>query len=150
MSDEANAVYNLDIAVKQNKTWQEKLNNGKEPYVGVMNRAISGVPAGGIMLIPTPRQVDDYIRAIPKGVSKTQQEMGAELAAKAKADVTCPMCTGIFVRISADAAHEEMSAGKSEVAPFWRIIPPKANIRKKLTFGDAIVDEKRREEGLAV
>ena len=135
---------------KQNKTWQEKLNNGKEPFVGVMNRMVGGVPAGGMMLIPTPMQVNDFIRAIPKGVSKTQQDMGAELAAEAGADVTCPMCTGIFVRISAEAAHEEMVAGKSNVTPFWRIIPPKATVRKKLTFGDPIVDEMRKAEGLAV
>ena len=135
---------------KQIKTWREKLDNGKEPFVGVMNRAVSGVPAGGMMLIPTPRQVDDYIRAIPEGMSKTQQDMGAELAKAAGADVTCPMCTGIFVRISAEAAHEEMMAGKSMVTPFWRIIPPKANVRKKLTFGDAIVDEMRKAEGLSV
>lgn len=135
---------------KQSKTWQEKLNNGKEPFVGVMNRMVGGVPAGGMMLIPTPMQVDDYIRAIPKGVSKTQQDMGAELAAEAGADVTCPMCTGIFVRISAEAAHEEMVAGKKMVTPFWRIIPPEANVRKKLTFGEAIVDEMRKSEGLAI
>ena len=142
--------YNWFSVEKQNKTWQEKLDNGKEPFVGVMNRMVSGVPAGGMMLIPTPRQVDNYIRSIPKGVSKTQQDMGAELAKEAGADVTCPMCTGIFVRISAEAAHEEMVAGKKAVTPFWRIIPPKANVRKKLTFGEAIVDEMRLEEGLPV
>jgi hypothetical protein len=123
--------------VKQNKTWQEKLDNGKQPLVGVMNRAVRGVPAGGMMLIPTPRQVDDYIRSIPKGTEKTQQEMGNDLAKKAGADITCPMCTGIFLRISAEAAHEEMVEGKEDVSPFWRIIPPKANVRTKLTFGDA-------------
>ena len=102
------------------------------------------------MLIPTPRQVDNYIRTIPKGFSKTQQDMGAELAKAAGADITCPMCTGMFLRISAEAAHEEMVAGKKTVTPFWRIIPPKALVRKKLTFGDAIVDEMRKEEGLAI
>ena len=142
--------YNLVSVAKQNKTWQEKLDNGKEPFVGVMNRTVSGVPAGGMMLIPTPRQVDDYIRTIPKGASKTQRDMGDDLAKAAGADITCPMCTGMFLRISAEAAHEEMVAGKKMVTPFWRIIPPKALVRKKLTFGDAIVDEMRKEEGLAV
>ena len=133
------------------KTWQEKLDGGKEPYVGVMNRTVSGVAAGGLMLIPNPRQVDDYIRTIPKSVAKTQREMGDDLAAAAGADITCPMCTGIFLRISAEAAHEEMLAGKdaSEIAPFWRIIPPKAPVRKKLSFGEAIVDQLRKAEGLS-
>lgn len=133
------------------KTWQEKLDNGKEPEVGVMNRTIQGVAAGGKMLIPTPRQVDSYIRRIPRGQAKTQQEMSADLAREAGADITCPMCCGIFVRIASEAAHEEMLEGKvsSEVTPFWRIIPPKAPIRKKIAFVE-LVDELRREEGLAV
>ena len=135
---------------KQNKTWHEKLDNGKEPFVGTMNRTVSGVPAGGLMLIPTPRQVDDYIRKIPKGTSKSPQEMGMDLAKAAKADITCPMCVGIFTRISAEAAHEDMVAGILDVTPFWRIIPPKATVRKKLTFGEAIVDQLRKEEGLPV
>ena len=135
---------------KQNKTWREKLNNGKEPEVGIMNRTISGVPAGGTMLIPTPMQVDTYIRSIPKGVSRTPQEMGVDLAKAAKADITCPMCIGMFTRIASEAAHEEMVAGNQDVTPFWRIIPPKATVRKKLSFGEAIVDQLRREEGLAI
>ena len=131
------------------KTWREKLDNGKEPFVGVMSRRVSGVEAGGMMLIPTPRQVDSYIRAIPKGVSKTSQEMSADLAQSAGADVTCPMCCGIFIRIASEVAHEEMLEGTQDVTPFWRIIPPKAPIRKKLEFVP-LIDKLRAEEGLAV
>jgi hypothetical protein len=132
------------------KTWHEKLDSGAEAHVGTMTRTIRGVPAGGLMLIPHPRQVDNYVRAIPKGTSMSSQEIGDDLAKQAGADITCPMCMGIFLRISAEAAHEEMLAGKKDVAPFWRAIPPKAPLRKKLSFGEAIVDEMRREEGLSV
>lgn len=102
-----------------------------------------------MMLIPTPRQVDDYIRRIPKGKSKTQQEMSIELAEEADADLTCPMCCGLFIRIATEAAHEEMLRGRPNVTPFWRIIPPEATIRKKLTFVP-LIDQKRQEEGLPV
>ena len=137
---------------KGKKTWKEKLDSGGEAHVGMMTRTISGVPAGGLMLIPTPRQVDTYIRSIPKGVSKTTKEMGDDLAKQAGADISCPLCIGIFTRISAEAAHEELVEGKlaQEVTPFWRIIPPKAKVRPKLTFGEAIVDQMRKEEGLQV
>jgi hypothetical protein len=135
---------------KVKKSWQEKLDSGGEAHVGTMTRTISGVPAGGLMLIPTPRQVDNYIRAIPKGTSITPKEMGDALAKDASADISCPMCIGIFTRISSEAAHEEMLAGKEGVAPFWRIIPPKAPIRKKLSFGEGIVDQMRKAEGLSV
>ena len=137
---------------KGKKSWKEKLDSGEEAHVGTMTRTISGVPAGGMMLIPTPRQVDTYIRSIPKGVSKTTKEMGDDLAKQANADISCPLCIGIFTRIAAEAAHEEMVEGKSaqEVTPFWRIIPPEAKVRPKLTFGEAIVDQLRKEEGLQV
>ncbi len=117
-----------------------------------MNRRVGGVEAGGKMLIPTPMQVNDYIRTIPSGVDRSREEMGADLAKAAGADVTCPMCTGIFLRIASEAAYEEIAGGKStdEVTPFWRIIPPKAPIRKKLTFGTDLIDRLRREEGLPV
>ncbi len=135
---------------KGKKTWKEKLDSGGEPHVGTMTRTISGIPAGGLMLIPIPRQVDNYIRGIPKGVSKTTKEMGDALAKEAGADISCPLCIGIFTRISAEAAHEAMLTGEKEVTPFWRIIPPKATVRKKLSFGEAVVDQLRREEGLTV
>ena len=132
-----------------NKTWAEKLDNGKDPTVGASSRSVSGFPPGSMMLIPTPRQVDDYIRRIPKGKSKTQQEMSADLAAEADADLTCPMCCGLFIRIASEAAHEEMLAGRRNVTPFWRIIPPEATIRKKLAFV-LLIDKLREEEGLPV
>ena len=137
---------------KGKKSWKEKLDSGGEARVGTMTRAISGVPAGGLMLIPTPLQVDGYIRTIPKGVSKTSKEMGDDLAKQAGADISCPLCIGIFTRIAAEAAHEELVDGKSadDVTPFWRIIPPKAKVRPKLTFGEAIVDQLRKEEDLPV
>ncbi len=137
------------VAKSKKKTWREKLNSGKEAHVGTMNRMIQGVPAGGQMLIPTPMQVDAYIRSIPRGSSKTQQEMSADLAKAAGADITCPLCCGIFIRIASEAAYEEMSEGKPDITPFWRIIPPKAPIRRKLTFVD-LVDDLRRQEGLPV
>lgn len=134
------------------KTWQEKLHNGHKPEVGIMNRRVGGVEAGGKMLIPTPMQVDEYIRTIPTGVARSREEMASELAKGAGADITCPMCTGIFLRIASEAAYEELAAGKAtdEVTPFWRMIPPKAPIRQKLTFGTELIDRLRREEGLPV
>ena len=114
-----------------------------------MNRMVQGIPAGGKMLIPTPRQVDTYIRGIPSGESRTTKDMSLDLGRQANADLACPLCCGIFLRISAEAAHEELAAGKAtdEVTPFWRMIPPKAPIRKKIAFV-ALVDDLRAAEGL--
>ncbi|MBS1700391.1 MAG: hypothetical protein JST12_01915 [Armatimonadetes bacterium] len=134
------------------KTWREKLNNGKQPAIEVLDKPYAGAGPGDRMLIPTPMQVDAYMRSIPKGEARTLQEMNKALATEAGADVSCPMCCGIFVRIASEAAHDELVEGKSEseVTPFWRMIPPKAPIRKKLTFDVGLVDRLRKEEGLPV
>ncbi|HLO98511.1 MAG TPA: hypothetical protein VK171_07945 [Fimbriimonas sp.] len=134
------------------KTWQEKLAGGKEPFVVTVDRKLGGVSIGDKMLVPSPRQVDDYIRTIPVGVGKTVADMRSELGKQNGADTTCPLCSGIFIRISAEAAQEELAAGKpaSEVTPFWRVIPPKAPVRTKVSFPVWIIDDLRRAEGLPV
>jgi hypothetical protein len=134
------------------KTWQEKLGGGKEPFVVTVDRKLGGVSIGDKMLVPSPRQVDEYIRTIPARTGKTVAELRLELAKQNNADTTCPLCAGIFLRISAEAAYEEMAAGKpsAEVAPFWRVIPPKAPVRSKVTFPVSVIDDLRRAEGLPV
>lgn len=132
------------------KTWTEKFNNGKTPVVAPTNRTISGFPIGSLMLVPTPAQVDDYLRSIPRGQSRTPAEMARDLAHKNGAELTCPMCCGLFVRICAERAFEELQAGAepSAVTPFWRILPPGQKLRNKLSFDPEVLDSIRKSEGL--
>ena len=53
------------------------------------------------------------------------------------ADYTCPVTTGIFLRIVAEANYEKWQQGKAleEITPFWRVIEPNSALAKKLTFG---------------
>lgn len=94
--------------------------------------------------------VDAYMRAIPKGNERTSVEMGDDLAKAHDAGTTCPLCCGIFLRICAEAAYEAREAGEPDdsITPFWRMIPPKAKIRAKISFPVEFVDEMRRAEGL--
>jgi hypothetical protein len=124
------------------KTWSEKYNNGKAPYVAPSIRRISGLPPGSKMFVPIPSQVDDYIRSIPFGETRTTAQMAIDLAQAAKADLTCPMCCGMFARICSEKAFEEYQAGDpiDRITPFWRMAPPGSPIRKKLSFGVEFVD----------
>jgi hypothetical protein len=133
------------------KTWTEKFDSGKLPFVAPSNRKISGFPPGSLMLIPVPSQIDAYIRSIPSGEDRTTEQMSRELAQHAGADLTCPMCCGLFLRICSEKAFEDLEAGSpvSAVTPFWRMVPPKAPIRKKLSFGEDFVDAMRAAESLA-
>ena len=134
------------------KTWQEKLHNGHKWKVEVTDKKFADIPAGATMLVPTPEIVDTYIRNIPAGTATTLQQMRKDLAAEYNAQYCCPVTSGIFVRIAAEAAYEEYAAGKplKKITPFWRIIDARIPISKKLTFGTDFVRQQRAGEGLDV
>lgn len=132
------------------KTWAQKMGDGREPVVEVANKDFAGVHVGEKMLIATPMIVDAYIRNIPEGVHTSLQQMRADLAAEYNADTTCPLTSGIFLRIVAEHAYEEYQQGKglNKITPFWRMIDSKTPTAKKLTFGFDFVKEMRKKEGL--
>ncbi len=132
------------------KTWQEKLHNDHPEKVEIVDKQFADIPAGASMYIATPMIVDAYIRNIPKGTHTSLQQMRKDLAAEHKAEYTCPITSGIFLRIVSEAAYEEIVAGKllKNITPFWRMIDSKAPVAKKLSFGTDFIKEQRQKEGL--
>jgi len=132
------------------KTWQQKLHNGLPDKVEITDKKFADVPMAASMYIATPEIVDAYIRNIPKTHHTTLQQMRRDLAAMHNAEYSCPITSGIFLRIVAEAAYEEHTAGKpiSKITPFWRMIDSKSPAAKKLTFGLAFINEQRAKEGL--
>lgn len=133
------------------KTWAEKLNNGHEPKVEVVDKDFSWVKAGTKILIVNPIVIKEQIEAIPRGQQKTVPHIRDELAQQFGADMTCPMSSGIFVRIVAEAAWDEHLAGKplEKITPFWRVVDPASPLANKLACGAEFVNEMRRKEGIA-
>jgi len=134
---------------KSKPTAKEKLARKKEIKIVVMEKAYGGIPIGGKMFVATPQIVDNYIRNIPHGETKTISELRDDLASAYKCDGTCPMSTSIFIRMSAEAALEDLESGlrESETAPFWRVINSKDKMAKKLNLPDLTwLDDKRAIE----
>jgi hypothetical protein len=132
------------------KSWIEKQQTGTHHKVEVIEKAFADMPAGSSMLVATPNIVADYINQIPKGHSSNVGQMRKDLAAEYGAEYMCPLTAGIFLRIAAEAAWEEMQQGKkpSKVTPFWRIISPQSATGKKLSFGTSFLADMRRKEGI--
>jgi hypothetical protein len=132
------------------KTWDEKLKGGQPAHVSPMTKAMWGLDKGDKLFIATPAMVRDYMKKIRKGSSRTIEAMREDFAKANKADATCPMTASIFARIAAEAALEEMDAGKpaDKITPFWRLIDEKSPIAKKLSCGPAFVSKMRRSEGI--
>ena len=138
------------MATHKRKTWAEKLNIDRQPVIEKADKDFAGIKAGQMMLIPTPKIVDEYIRQIPKGRQTNTETLRKDLAAEYHAEVTCPLTTGIFIRITAEAAFEDIPKGKplNKITPFWRVITEKSPAAKKLTFGTEFLIEQRKKEGL--
>ena len=135
---------------KRCKTWTERRDGGKPPQVKPAPLDFAGMKKGEIMLIPTGKLIDDFIRAIPKGESMDQKELRRRLAQENGAQVACPITTGILLRIVAEAANEahEQGAPLHDITPVWRVLDEKAPTVKKLSFDPAYLFEQRRREGL--
>jgi alkylated DNA nucleotide flippase Atl1 len=129
--------------------WREKLEKPQEPKLVKIPPRMARF-GKGTMLIPTPKLVDQLLRRIPKGKLVTIGEIRKRLAADFAADVTCPLTTGIFVRIVAEAAEEDRQNGRQRVAPYWRVIKDDGSLNPKFPGGGQLQAQHLRREGVSV
>jgi hypothetical protein len=117
--------------------WREKLTRQQEAKIVQIPPRMQARFGKGTMVIPKPLDVDALIRRVHKGKMATVLQLREELARRSKVDVACPLCTGIFVRISAEAAEEERRAGKKSITPYWRVISSEGRLNPKYPGGVA-------------
>jgi hypothetical protein len=103
------------------KTWREKLADSKD------------LPK--TMVIPSPAEVDEVMRRVPKGRLATINEIRTCLAKKHGTDIACPMTTGIFAWIAANAAEEAKTEGKKDITPYWRTLKTGGELNPKYPGG---------------
>ena len=130
-------------------SWREKLDKPQDAKVVKIPPKMSRF-GSGTMLIPTPKLVDEMIRKVPKGKLVTVSELRRKLARDFRTDVTCPLTTGIFVRIAAEAAEEDRANGRKRIAPYWRVIKDDGSMNPKFPGGTAQQTRYLRAEGFAV
>ena len=132
------------------KTWIEKRDCDKSYKIKTIDKKFADIPEGSKMFIPTPRIIDDYIKHIPFGKSTELSTMRNDLATDYQVDKTCPVTTGIFLRIVSEASYEELKSGKGieEVTPFWRIVNSKSKLANKLECGAEFINQQRENEGI--
>lgn len=122
---------------KNIKTWQDKLNEPRTEKVKTIEFDFAGIPAGSRMLISTTVKIAEYINSIPVGTSVDPETMRKDLALDAGADHTCPVTTGIFLKIIAEAALEkyDQTHATRGLTPFWRVISPDSTLAKNSAAG---------------
>lgn len=140
------------MSASKKKSWQEKLNVDQQPHIEKVMKDFGGVKKGQMMVIPTPKVVDAYIRQIPVGSFTDTATLRKDIAKEYHAEVTCPLTTGIFLRIAAEAAYEQYLNGTAleKITPFWRAIRGDSPTAKKLSFGTRLLLEQQKKEGIRV
>jgi len=89
----------------------------------------------GTVVIPAPREVDALMKNVPSGKLVTINEIRAALARKHNATIGCPITTGIFAWIAANAAEEQRQAGIKDITPYWRTLKTGGVINPKYPGG---------------
>ena len=104
----------------------------------------------GKMVIAHPLDVDALIRKAKRGRLVTQTQLRERLAKKYKVDHACPLTTGIFVRIAAEAAEEDRRAGKARITPYWRVVRDDGSLNEKFPGGPPAQARRLRAEGCSI
>lgn len=138
--------------LKEGATWRLKLtaehpNHGKIVRIPPKMRNRLGT---GTMLIPRPLDVDAAMRRVRKGRLMTQSQLRAVLAHAAGADTACPMTTGIFIRMAAEAAEEDALRGRKRITPYWRTIKDDGRLNDNYPGGAKSQARRLRDEGLCI
>lgn len=117
---------------KKKKSWTEKLADNKDlPRVEKMSRKWGK----GTVVIPAPMEVDEMMRKVPKGRLVTINDIREALARRHSATIGCPMTTGIFASIAANAADEQRQRGTKDITPYWRTLKGGGVINPKYPGG---------------
>ena len=136
---------------KQRKSWQEKLADSKDlPKVVVINDKMSKRWGTGTCAIPAPMEVAEIMGKVPRGKLITINEIRECLARRHGATIGCPITTGIFAWVAANAAAEAASEGKKGTPPYWRTLKTGGIINAKYPGGVEAQKKLLENEGHSV
>jgi alkylated DNA nucleotide flippase Atl1 len=130
------------------KSWSEKLKDSKGlPKVEKITGKMSKRWGTGTVVIPAPMEVDDLMRKVPEGKVVTINEIRVALAKKHEATIGCPITTGIFAWVAANACDERKQRGEEGATPYWRTLKVGGVINEKYPGGAEGQKKLLEEEG---
>ena len=127
--------------------WREKLEREDHSKIVQIPTSMEKRFGSGTMFIAKPIEVDALIRMTKKGMLITVAQIRSKLARDHNTDTTCPLTTGIFVRIAAETAEEDAQNGKKRITPYWRVVRDDGSLNEKFPGGVKAQSRRLREEG---
>ena len=104
-------------------TLLEKLKSAPEPSFHILEEAKSKRMGGvATLYIPSVADVAEVIKAIPKGETKTIEDLRKDLAKIKNAETACPAKTIKYWKWMANLAEEEKMENSMYDIPWWRVL----------------------------
>ena len=107
----------MTTGFKPKKSWKEKVETDCAATFAQIPPIWEKKMGVGQMVITSPKLMYDLVMKIPKGSLVLQDEIRRKFASDFNVQSACPMTTGIFLRIAAEAAEEYKSEGAKNIAP---------------------------------
>lgn len=104
----------------------------------------------GTCAIPSPREVDALMRRVRRGEVITINELRKAVAREHGATIGCPLTTGIFSWVAANAAAEGRAAGEKSTTPYWRTLKSGGELNSRYPGGLRAMVPRLRAEGHTV
>ena len=109
------------------KSYIEKLNGNKDlPKIVPLDAKAQKRLQAKTMVVPHPKDIYTIMKKVPKGKLITTNEIRELLAKKYNVDTACPLTTGIFVNICANASIE-----LNDHMPYWRTLKSNGELNPK-------------------
>ena len=118
-----------------------------EPRIVVLTEPKGNAYPPGRMLIASPDTIAAIVQRIPRGQVLRLGDLRAALAAAHDANYTCPMTTGIFLRMLAEDVDR---AGTGDDMPWWRVVRDNGALLDKLPGGAAGQQQRLERDGITV
>jgi len=130
-------------------SWIDKLHKKDLPKVVELDEKMSQRYHGAhTMLVPSPEEVMELMAQVPEGRLLSIGKIRELLARRHGTDTTCPLTTGIFIWIAANASQEMVEKGlKEEVIPYWRTVKSKGELVEKYPGGVLFQKQQLENEG---
>ncbi len=118
-------------------SYQQRFDAAKPSYIKVNEKRFADLEAGSTVLIPSPQDIRSIIDDIATDETLTLTELRHELATRHGADGTCPVMTGMHLRIVAELVLEALDAGvpRTDLSPVWNVVDPSSKLAAKLPGG---------------